>query len=435
MLGILLGLFVFSGLFLHAEYVVELKTRFYKGAREGQAESPESITSSYFQPTVTATIPARFLLAEEKAQIAKVFNLKDVNLIAEADFQYSAKNGEISHQFRLNGRAYRVQIAIQEKGQMVSGESGGKDSLHQIKIGVTEQAEGEETHLMDTDVLLPRSKMAVLGFEDREGKAYFLSFHVTNVAGAPPLPPSPPKPPSPAAFPTSAPAPPPPPPREIRQTKKKIEEFEKGAVRCVGEIKPPKIIKKVNPIYPEQARQARVEGNVILGTRIDPQGRVSRVMVYSSKDFALVEAAKNAVRQWVYEPLIIDGKPREAVFTTQIRFQLQKQKSERTVPAAGLDRGVLMLEDPAKAPTLTKKVSPIYPEEAKKALIQGVVVLEVTLDEEGNVDKVEVLRSESSLLNQASIDAVKQWKYEPYLNSEGNPVPAAFSVTITFRLR
>ncbi len=435
MLGILLGLFVFSGLFLHADYVVELKTRFYKGAREGQVESPESITSSYFQPTVTATIPARFLLAEEKAQIAKVFNLKDVNLIAEADFQYSAKKGEISHLFRLNGRVYRVQIAIQDKGQMVSGESGGKDSLHQIKIGVTEQAEGEEIHLMDTDVLLPRTKMAVLGFEDREGKAYFLSFHVTNVAGAPPLPPSPPRPPSPAAFPTSAPAPPPPPPREIRQAKKKIEEFEKGAVRCVGEIKPPRLIKKVNPIYPEQARQARVEGNVILGTRIDPQGRVSRVMVYSSKDFALVEAAKDAVRQWVYEPLIIDGKPREAVFTTQIRFMLQKQKSEKTVPAAGLDQGVLKLEDSAKTPTLIKKVSPIYPEEAKKALVQGVVILEVTLDEEGNVDRVEVLRSESSLLNQASIDAVKQWKYERYLNSEGNPVSVTFPVTITFRLR
>jgi TonB family protein len=434
-LWVLFELFVFSGLMLHADYVVELKTRFYEGAREGKVETTEFVTSSYLQPTVTATIPARFLLTEEKAQIGKVFNLKDVNLIAEADLQLSAKKGRISHLLRLNGKAYRMEIAIQEKKQKVSEESGGKGSVHQIKIGVFEQSEGVETHLMDTDVILPRNKMAVLGFENKEGKPYFLSFYVTNVVGSPPPPPPPPPPPSASIYPTSAPVPPPPPPQEIKQNKKKIEEFERGAVRCIGEIKPPRLVKKVDPVYPEQARQARVEGNVILGTRTDIHGRVSQVMVYSSKDFSLVQAAEDAVKQWVYEPLIIDGKPREAVFTTQVRFKLQKQELEKADAAGGIAVGVLILEDPADAPGIIKKVSPIYPDEAKKALIQGVVDLQVTTDEEGNVAKVEVLRSESSLLSQASADAVKQWKYEPYLNSDGKPVPVAFPVTVTFRLR
>jgi len=433
-LWVLFGLFVFSGLSLHADYLVELKTRFYEGAREGEGDAPEFVTSSYLQPTVTATLPARFLLSEEKAQIGKVFNLKDVNLIAEADLQFSAKRGSISHLLRLNGKAYRMEIAIQEKKQKVSEESGEKDSVHQIKIGVYELAEGTETHLMDTDVILPRSKMAVLGFEDNEGKPYFLSFYVSNVAGTPPPPPPPPPPPAVSTYPTSAPAPPPPPPKEIKQNKNKIEEFEKGAVRCVGEIKPPRLVKKVDPIYPENARQARVEGNVILGTRTDIQGRVSQVMVYSSKEFSLVQAAMDAVKQWVYEPLIIDGKPREAVFTTQVRFKLQQQELEKAEVAGGIVVGVLKLEDPADAPGLIKKVSPVYPDEAKKALVQGIVVLQVTTDEEGNVAKVKVLRSESSQLSQASVDAVKQWKYERYLR-EGNPVSVAFQVTITFRLK
>jgi len=427
---ILFGICMFSGLMLQADYVVELKTRFYEGAREGEVETLEFVTSSYLQPTVTATIPARFLLAEEKVQIGKVFNLKDVNLIAEADLQLSAKKGKISQHLRLNGKAYRMEIAIQTKEVKISAESDKQDIVHQFKIGVFEQAEGKETHLMDTDIILPLKKMAVLGFEDKEGKPYFLSFHVTKVAGTPPPPPPPPPPPSATSYPTSAPAPPPPPPKEIKQNKKKIEEFEKGAVRCVGEIKPPRLIKKVNPIYPEQAKQARVEGNVILGTRIDIQGRVSRVMVYSSKDFSLVQAAMDAVKQWVYEPLIVKGKPREAVFTTQVRFKLKPQKTAK----AEVVGGVLKIGDSVDVPRLIKKVNPIYPEEAKKALVQGVIVLEVTTDEEGNVAAVEVLRSESSLLNQASIDAVKQWKYEPKM-SKGNPIRVAFNVTITFRLK
>lgn len=435
LLWIIFGIFVYSGFLLSAEYVVELKTRFYEGAREGEVDTTESVTSSYLQPTVTATIPARFLLAEEKAQIGRVFNLKDVNLIAEADLQFSAKKWSTSHLLRLNGKAYRMEISIQEKKQKVPGESEGKDYVHQIKIGVFEQFEGAETHLMDTDVLLPRSKMAVLGFENKEGKPYFLSFYVTNVAGSPPPPPPPPPPPSASTYPTSAPVPPPPPPKEIKQDKKKIEEFEKGAVRCVGEIKPPRIIKKVDPVYPEQAKLARVEGNVILGTRTDIHGHVSQVMVYSSKDFSLVQAAQDAVKQWVYEPLIIDGKPREAVFTTQVRFKLQKEPLGKPDAPVGIEAGVLILEDPSDAPELLKKVPPVYPDEAKKALIQGVVELQVTTDKEGNVAKAEVMRSESSLLSQASLDAVKQWKYAPYLNSDGKPVSVAFPVTITFRLR
>jgi TonB family protein len=79
-------------------------------------------------------------------------------------------------------------------------------------------------------------------------------------------------------------------------------------------------------------------------------------------------------------------------------------------------------------------VDPKYPVEARKALVQGAVVLEVTTDKEGNVESVKVVKSDSSLLNQASIDAVKQWKYEPMM-SKGKPVSLTFNVTLTFRLR
>ncbi len=428
--AIVIGFLVISGLMLHADYVVEIKTRFYEGAREGEVEAPEFVTSSYLQPTVTATIPARFLLSEEKAQITKVFNLKDVSLIAEADLGWGAKKGTVSHSLRLNGKAYRLEIAIQKAAK----DSGEQDIVHHFKIGIFEQADGKETHLMDTDIILPLKKMAVFGFEDKDGKPYFLSFHVTNVAGTPLPPPLPPPPPSPTSHPTSAPAPPPPPPKEIEQNKKKIEEFEKGAVRCVGEIKPPRLIKKVAPVYPEEARQARVEGIVTLGTRIDTQGRVSRVMVYRSQTPLLDSAAADAVKQWVYEPLSVEGEPKEAVFTTTVTFKLKPEKIEKTEVTGGIIRGVLIIEDAADVPRIIKKVDPVYPLKARESLIQGVVVLQVTTDEEGNVAEASVLKSDSSLLNQASIDAVKQWIYEPVM-SGGCPIRASFYVTLTYRLK
>jgi protein TonB len=81
---------------------------------------------------------------------------------------------------------------------------------------------------------------------------------------------------------------------------------------------------------------------------------------------------------------------------------------------------------------LIKKVDPVYPEAARKAGIQGIVLLEATTDEQGNVAAVRVLKSIPEL-DQAAIDALKQWKYEPVI-VEGKPKGVAFTVTINFRL-
>lgn len=419
-LWIVFGSVVFSALLLHADYELELKMRFYEGVREGKSESPEFVTSSYLQPTVTATIPSRFLLAEEKEQIGKVFNLKTVNLITEADLRWSAKKGDIVHVFRLDGKEYRMILSIVPKEFKASSDAAKKETVHQIKIGILEQQRETETNLMDTEIILPQEKMAVLGFEDKEGTPYFLSFHVVK----PPPPPPPPPPP------TAPPSPPPPPAKEIKQTEEKIKEFEKGAVPCVGEIKPPKLLKKVEPVYPVEARQARVSGVVILGVRTDTQGRIKNAMVYRSKDPLLVKPSIDAVKQWVYEPLYIKGEPVEAVFTVTVTFKLK----EEVAMVGGVVGGVIKPEDIEKPPRLIRKVEPVYPEEAKKEGIQGVVIIEATTDKQGNVIQTKILKSESSLLNQPAVDALQQWKYEP-VYKDGEPVGITFTVTITFKLK
>jgi protein TonB len=82
---------------------------------------------------------------------------------------------------------------------------------------------------------------------------------------------------------------------------------------------------------------------------------------------------------------------------------------------------------------LIKKVEPVYPELAKRARVSGVVILQVTVDEEGNVSELRVLRGHP-LLDDEAVRAVKHWKYSPTLLN-GEPVPVIATVTVIFNLR
>ncbi len=93
-------------------------------------------------------------------------------------------------------------------------------------------------------------------------------------------------------------------------------------VRAVGDIKAPRLARRVEPDYPEIARQARVEGVVILEATTDVYGRVTGVRVLRSLPL-LDAAAVDAVRQWVYEPMVINGRPRPVTFTVTVRFVLK----------------------------------------------------------------------------------------------------------------
>ena len=93
-------------------------------------------------------------------------------------------------------------------------------------------------------------------------------------------------------------------------------------VRAFGEIRPPKLIKEVKPIYPEIARLARVEGIVILEATTDTYGRVQFVKVLRGVPL-LDQAAIDAVQQWIYEPMIINGRPRCVIFVVTVTFRLK----------------------------------------------------------------------------------------------------------------
>jgi len=85
------------------------------------------------------------------------------------------------------------------------------------------------------------------------------------------------------------------------------------------------------------------------------------------------------------------------------------------------------------AALVLKKVPPEYPETAKKAHIQGQVVLRAIIGKDGDVESLQIISGHPQLVP-AAIDAVKQWKYRPYLQ-EGKPVEVETEIDVNFTLK
>jgi protein TonB len=78
-------------------------------------------------------------------------------------------------------------------------------------------------------------------------------------------------------------------------------------------------------------------------------------------------------------------------------------------------------------------VEPQYPEAARKARMEGVVILEAIITDQGSVEDVRVLKSVNPLLDASAVRAVQQWKYKP-ATLNGRAVRVYLTVTVTFRL-
>jgi protein TonB len=110
----------------------------------------------------------------------------------------------------------------------------------------------------------------------------------------------------------TAPSPPPPPPAAPTTP-----------VRVGGSITAPRLLQRVPPDYPLVAQHAQIEGVVILEATVGPDGRVDDVKVLRSHSI-LDAAAVEAVEQWVYEPLMLNGQAYPFVLTVTVSFSLAR---------------------------------------------------------------------------------------------------------------
>ena len=95
-------------------------------------------------------------------------------------------------------------------------------------------------------------------------------------------------------------------------------------VRIGGQIKEPKKIRNVNPVYPDLAVQSRVSALVILEAEVDTRGHVKATRILRGHPL-FDEAAQEAVKQWRYQPLLLNGEPTGFILTVTVNFNLQQK--------------------------------------------------------------------------------------------------------------
>jgi TonB family protein len=92
-------------------------------------------------------------------------------------------------------------------------------------------------------------------------------------------------------------------------------------IRVGGNVESANLLAKVNPVYPPLAKQARIQGVVHLTTIIGADGAVQNLEVISGHPL-LVQAAIEAVKQWVYKPTLLNGNPVEVITQVDVNFTL-----------------------------------------------------------------------------------------------------------------
>jgi TonB family protein len=250
------------------------------------------------------------------------------------------------------------------------------------------------------------------------------------------------------------------------------------------------LISRVEPVYPP----GTVFGldPVNLWVTVSKTGTVSDVEVVSGPPKLLV-AAIDAVRQWKYEPVLLNGEPKEAHTVVTFDFEhggsgggtkgadkdlyyqamqaIQEGRYEVARPAlqtlihkypesalvksaiaksweqegggAVTQQAAQEDQKPAiaakkigngvSAPSLIYQVNPEYTPEAKAAKLNGSVTVSLIVDANGDPSEVRVIRGVGMGLDEKAIEAVKQWKFKPGMEN-GSPVTVAINAEVRFQL-
>lgn len=96
----------------------------------------------------------------------------------------------------------------------------------------------------------------------------------------------------------------------------------KPVYRVGGDVVPPKVLNKVEPVYTPEAQDARVQGTVLLSIVVSEEGRAEEIRVIKPLGSGLDERAAAAVEQWAFQPGAKRGNPVRVFATVEVNFRL-----------------------------------------------------------------------------------------------------------------
>jgi TonB family protein len=94
-------------------------------------------------------------------------------------------------------------------------------------------------------------------------------------------------------------------------------------IRVGGNVEANNLIKKVTPLYPPLAKQARIQGTVQFTALIGTDGSIQSLQLVSGHPL-LVESAQDAVKQWMYKPTLLNGSPVEVITQIDVNYTLSQ---------------------------------------------------------------------------------------------------------------
>ena len=396
-------------------YDVAVQLRFYQGSREN-GETLGVIVSSYYLEKESTKDSLPYVKVEEETESLKhIYKLKEVKCMASLDVVLKGdRQDNQTHQVKLNGRELWLELKT----------ITGKKDRFGIKIS---GAGKDKNSMLDSEIIVPEGKAAVLGFKDSEEKIYFLAFN------------------------------------------RKTEEQSRAEKLGAKSIENPKLLKFVEPGYPEEAQKKEIDGEVVIMGQTDLEGNIAEMEVLKGHPL-LVQVSKKALSQWKYAVWKVDGVKKPMDFSMIFIFRLigktkesdqeildrcgpllQAKETKKILPRilelvtinGSIETGTGKKEkeqslaerlgaESVDAPILVRQVVPKYPKDALAQKVHGVVILNGVTDLEGNVETLKVLEGHDLLVKE-SMEVVRLWKYTPW-KIDGAPQPVEFQLVIIFQL-
>jgi len=192
------------------------------------------------------------------------------------------------------------------------------------------------------------------------------------------------------------------------------------------------LIAKVMPVYPADAKAAGVQGAVVLRALVLKSGEVEDVQVVSGPK-ELMGSAITAVKQWKYDPYLLNGEPVDVETAITVNYSLDDSAMPVGPSPQGNNSGLAVrkIGGGVSAPVVIYQVAPEYSPEAKKVKFTGIVLVNLIVDENGLPQNVHVLRGVGMGLDDSAMAAVKQYRFKPAMEG-GKPVPVELNIEVNF---
>jgi TonB family protein len=185
----------------------------------------------------------------------------------------------------------------------------------------------------------------------------------------------------------------------------------------------PKVIKRVQPIYPFAMRQHGMRGEVTVGFVVAKDGRVQNAVVVRSTNPVFEEPALEAIRQWKFAPGSQGGKPVNTNMELAIAFSLDTPGGGNDAYTVSKNRDTSKLPEGLQYDTPAKVrgvIVPVYPYELRRENIRGKAVVAFLVDQKGTVVRVEVAEATRPEFGLALTAALEQFSFDPALK-DGQP--------------